>query len=185
MDDVPADVLPPEQVRDALGPLYGLADACDEEKLDSTARLIREAAGDAAENVTQLLAALKGELRGVTRERDRLRAAFAVNASDPGLAAVEANEELGEALTASRAENEALAAERDRLQQASRTLGTAVTRHGRTLMAAWIDLARGDPAAAQEILAQETENVLELHTWNGTETGSEWLRRTEAAGDDQ
>lgn len=108
MDDLPADVLPSQQVREALGPVYVLADRYAEAQQGVACREVWDAADDAGRNVAVLLAALKGELGGVTRERDRLRAAFATNASDPGLAAVEANGELGEALTAFRAETERL-----------------------------------------------------------------------------
>lgn len=91
-----------------------------------------------------------------------------------------ANGPLDDLLATANAENERLAAELEQVRQAAQTLGMVVTRHGRTMQAAWIDLVRGDPAAAQETLGVETEGVPELHTWNGTETGAEWLRRTEA-----
>lgn len=72
----------------------------------------------------------------------------------------------------------AMTAENAKLARGGRTLGDVVTLQSRTLMAAWIDAERGDHGAAREHLAQATEDVLELHTWDGKETGAEWLERT-------
>lgn len=106
-------------------------------------------------------AELAGKLDAVTEERNELRDMLQRQANERADSIAE------------------LAAELERTRQACQTLGMVVTRHGRTMQAAWIDLVRGDPAAAQETLGVETEGIPELQTWNGTETGTEWLRRTE------
>jgi hypothetical protein len=77
----------------------------------------------------------------------------------------------------------ALAKERDRLARGAATLGDVVSRLGRLMYAAWIDAERGDHEAARETVTQAIEDVHELHTWDGTETGAEWLERTAGAGD--
>jgi hypothetical protein len=79
------------------------------------------------------------------------------------------------------AERDQLERERDQLAEGGRALGRVVELQLSTLMAAWIDAERGDLDAAKETIAQWIENVPELEEWNGTETGAEWLKRTEEA----
>lgn len=74
---------------------------------------------------------------------------------------------------------DALTAEREKLSGACQLLARVVSDQGRALYAAWIDAERGDHDAAKETVTQQIEQVLELHTWNGTETGTQWLERTD------
>jgi hypothetical protein len=65
----------------------------------------------------------------------------------------------------------------------ARTLGRIVSEMSAGLYAAWINLQRGDSGAAlkwiEEMPADARDRDPET-TWNGTETGAEWLARTQA-----
>lgn len=66
-----------------------------------------------------------------------------------------------------------LALDRDRLAAENERLS-------RTLMAAWIATEHGDTEGAGKILSPELDKAHQLAQWNGSETGAEWLERTEA-----
>lgn len=74
-----------------------------------------------------------------------------------------------------------LTAEIERLKNACQLLGQTVEHMGRVIMAAHIEACLGNLDQAGEFLCQWVENVPELE-WNGTETGAEWLERTESDG---
>lgn len=74
---------------------------------------------------------------------------------------------------------DALTAEREKLSGACQLLARVVSDQGRAMYAAWIDAERGDHKAAKETITRQVEQVLELHTWNGTETGAQWRERTD------
>jgi hypothetical protein len=51
--------------------------------------------------------------------------------------------------------------------------------HERVLYAAWIDLRRGDPGAARQLLLEQLDGF-DGPDWDGTETGAKWLERAKA-----
>jgi hypothetical protein len=75
----------------------------------------------------------------------------------------------------------AVTAELAKVQRGAQTLGMVVERLSRDLYAMWIDVSRGDLEAVRERVLNaipDCDDNEPQDQWNGTETGSEWLRRT-------
>lgn len=72
MADVPADLRPSEAARQVLGPVYALTENYSRIPAGAPWLAVREAADDAAANLTQFLAAMSGGLdeAGVQRLRE-------------------------------------------------------------------------------------------------------------------
>jgi predicted nucleic acid-binding Zn-ribbon protein len=125
----------------------------------------------------------------VTRERDEAREKLARMREDRDRLNVQrnalagANDAWTRDVDAARAELATVAAERDKLRDSTRTFGSLAAMFIRGMYAAWIDAQRGDLAAVKGNLSEGCDGF-EGTPWDGTETGQQWLERTQGESGD-